>query len=366
MTVEPSPAPDPPHSPAGSGGTGDVAALPPGLDWVSRLPSAAAPGFVYLAGACRGFAVGGGGRDLAEATLRLRGETAEVLAQLAQPLPSDLPGDPAIDEAWTRARAPLRVAAVEAASGRPVGVPAAAIFLTGPAAAERDPAAPPASLGLAAGPTREAARLAALLELVERDAAAAWWHEGATPRQLDAVAAAPAAALVAEARAGAAEPRATGFLALASPTGVPVVCALSRGPTAASPSASRPPPDPARAALGAAVELMQMELALEMARHRAARGTPAAGDAGPLARAALDPALLAALPPQPAAPAPESFDGARRGARGPGLRGRRRRPAGARERPAGGEGLRAGPQAAAGRDGAETGDPRGRRAPDVT
>jgi hypothetical protein len=53
---------------------------------------------------------------------------------------------------------------------------------------------------------------------------------------------------------------------------------------------------------------MQMELALAMARHRAARGAPAAGDAGPLARAALDPALLAALPPLPAARAPESFE----------------------------------------------------------
>jgi hypothetical protein len=307
MTVEPSPAPDPSPRAAGSGGAVDVAALPQGLDWVSRLPSAAAPGFVYLAGACRGFAVGGGGRDLAEATLRLRGETAEVLAQLARPLPSDLPGDPSIDRAWTRAPAPLRIAAVEVATGRPVGVPAAAVFLAGPAAAERAPTAPPASLGLAAGPTREAARSAALLELVERDAAARWWNEGAPASQLDAAVAAPAAALVAEARAGAAEPRATGFLALASPTGVPVVCALSRGDAGLA-FGLKAAPDPARAAFGAAVELMQMELALAMARHRAARGAPAAGDAGPLARAALDPALLAALPPLPAARAPESFE----------------------------------------------------------
>jgi ribosomal protein S12 methylthiotransferase accessory factor YcaO len=308
MTVEPSPVPDPSLSPAGSGGSVDVAALPQGLDWVSRLPSASAPGFVYLAGACRGFAVGGGGRDLAEATLRLRGETAEVLAQLAPPCPADLPGDPAIDRAWTRAPAPLRIAAAEVATGRPVGVPAAAIFLTGPAAAERAPTAPPASLGLAAGPTREAARRAALLELVERDAAARWWTEGAPASQLDAAAAAAAAALVTEARVGAAEPHATGFLALASPTGVPVVCALSRGAGQGFAFGLKAAPDPGLAALGAALELMQMELALEMARHRAARGTPAAGDAGPLARAALDPALLAALPPRPQTRAPESFE----------------------------------------------------------
>jgi ribosomal protein S12 methylthiotransferase accessory factor YcaO len=89
---------------------------------------------------------------------------------------------------------------------------------------------------------------------------------------------------------------------------VPVVCALSRGATDGFAFGLKAAPDPARAALGAAVELMQMELALEMARHRAARGTPAAGDAGPLARAALDPALLAALPPRPETPAPESFE----------------------------------------------------------
>jgi hypothetical protein len=43
-----------------------------------------------------------------------------------------------------------------------------------------------------------------------------------------------------------------------------------------------------------------MEIGLELARLRAARGTPAAGERGPLARAALAPeqfAVFAALPP---------------------------------------------------------------------
>ena len=305
MTIEPFTAPGPPPGAVASGGAATRA--PCGLDWVSRLPSAAAPGFVYLAGACRGFAVGGGGRDLAEASARLGGEAAEVAAQLAASLPADLPADPAIDAIWTRASAPLRIAAIELVTGRRVGVPAASICLTGPAAAERDPAAPPASLGLAAGPTREAARLAALLELIERDAAAAWWAEGAPAHQLDAARAAPAAALLAEARAGAPEPRATGFLALASRTGVPVICALSRGPLAGFAFGLKAAADPAAAAMGAAVELMQMEIALEMARHRAARGSAAPGDRGPLARAGLDPACFAALPPVPAAVAPSDF-----------------------------------------------------------
>ena len=151
---------------------------------MSRLPSAAAPGFVYLAGACRGVPVGGGGRDLAEAAARLAGETAEVLAQLAAPAAAaTLPGDPAIDALWTAAPAPLRVAGVERSTGRPVGVPAAAIFLDGRAAAERG------GDGAAGEPrprrrvrTAAAARLAALLELIERDAAARLVERGRRPR----------------------------------------------------------------------------------------------------------------------------------------------------------------------------------------
>jgi ribosomal protein S12 methylthiotransferase accessory factor YcaO len=300
MTVEPSVAPEPSRHPPKPPQAAGAVAVPAGLDWVSRLPSAAAPGFVYLAGACHGVPVGGGGRDLAGAAARLAGETAEVMAQLGAPCPSDAPGDPAIDAAWTAALAPLRVAAT-GAGGRPVGVPAAAIFLDGRAAAERAATAPPASLGLAAGPDPAAARLAALLELIERDAAAGWWNEGAAPRQLDAGAAAGAGAALGELRAGAAAPRATGFLVLPSRFAVPVVCALSRDADGSGLALGlKAALDPAAAAMGAMLELLQMELALEMARHRAARTGAAAGDHGPLARAALVPedfAAFAAAPP---------------------------------------------------------------------
>jgi hypothetical protein len=83
-------------------GAGDAALFSDlaALDWVSVLPNAAAPGFVYLAGACGGLAVGGGGRDLGEAAGRLAGETAETLARLAIPRPSTAPADPAIDALW--------------------------------------------------------------------------------------------------------------------------------------------------------------------------------------------------------------------------------------------------------------------------
>jgi hypothetical protein len=48
------------------------------------------------------------------------------------------------------------------------------------------------------------------------------------------------------------------------------------------------------------MELLQMEIGLELARLRVARGGPAEGDRGPLARAALAPEhfpAFAALPP---------------------------------------------------------------------
>lgn len=70
------------------------------LDWAAALPSSAAPGFVYLAGAVDGLPVGGGGRDLLEAAGRLAGEASEALAQASPGEAADLPGDPAIDEIW--------------------------------------------------------------------------------------------------------------------------------------------------------------------------------------------------------------------------------------------------------------------------
>lgn len=310
MTAEPSAASEPLRRPGTAGGDRS----PAGLDWVTRLPSSAAPGYIYLAGAVRGTAVGGGGCDEAEAAGRLAGEAAEALAQLADPVGCDDPGDGGIDAMWTRAPAPLRVRARVVGSGARLGVPAAAIFMNGRAAEERACSAPPPSVGIGAGRDAAAARLAALLELVERDAAAAWWCEGAAPRQLDAAVAAPAAERLAAMRAGAALPRATAFLDLGSPTGVPVVAALSRDPDGRGLAVGlKAALSQADAAHGAMIELLQMELALEIARHRAARGATVPGDRGPLARAALVPgsyAAFAALPPIPATPPPDDgFEG---------------------------------------------------------
>jgi hypothetical protein len=57
MTIEPFAAPEPTTRPARDGGATESGAPDPALDWVSRLPSSAAPGFFYLAGACRGVPV---------------------------------------------------------------------------------------------------------------------------------------------------------------------------------------------------------------------------------------------------------------------------------------------------------------------
>lgn len=286
------------------------------LDWVSLLPNAAAPGFVYLAGACGGLAVGGGGRDLAEAAGRLAGETAETLARLAPPRPSDAPADPAIDALWGAEA--LRVAARRLPEDTAVGLPAGAIH--GPAAAP--PRLPPRGLGLGAGPDPAAAAGAAILECVERDAVARWWTGQTRPRQLPAETLGLAAADLARMRGGVAA-RASGLLALVSPAGLPVACAFSRDADGRGLALGfKAATDPARAATGATIEMLQMEIALEMARLRAARGQAAPGDAGPLARAALDPdafAAFAAGPPAPeASPAPEGTAGlvARLAARG--------------------------------------------------
>ncbi len=275
------------------------------LDWAAALPNAAAPGFVYLAGAVGGTAVGGGGRDLAEAAGRLAGEACEVAAQRGPlPAPCDLALDPALRALWGDGPA---LAARDLGRGGVIGAPMAAIFPAVPAA----PAAPPRSLGLAAGRDREAALLSALLELIERDAAAAWWSGEVRPRGVDLADAGRAAADLAALRAGAAAPRrATALMTLPSPTGLPVVCALSRDGTGAGLAFGlKAALDPARAVAGAVIELLQMEIALEIARLRAAGGRATPADAVPLGLAALDPDAFDAFAPLPpaaaAAPAPE-------------------------------------------------------------
>ncbi len=121
----------------------------------------------------------------------------------------------------------------------------------------------PLSIGCAAGPTPEAAALHALLELIERDAAALWGRGGrrGRPVALEDPAMAAAAALIARLRQGEAARR-SWLLDLTTDLGVPVIAALSTGPEGEgfccglAARASR-----AAAARAAILEMAQMEMA---------------------------------------------------------------------------------------------------------
>ncbi len=263
------------------------------LDFVAALPNAAAPPYVYFAGSCLGTAVGGGGVTALEAAGRLAGEVAEVLA-----LAGDAPATSGNDGDG-------HLQAVDLVSHAFASVPRDQV-LPGAAA---NPAAVPFSLGLAAGPDRDAARRAGLLELVERDAAARWWCDGIQPRQPDAATLGPAAETLSILR-GAAPGRSTTLLALDGAAGIPVLCAMSSGAGGSDLAFGlKAATDPAIAARGAVIECLQMEIALDLARLRADRSAPAGADADVLMRAGLNTDAFAAFTGHPARSAAAVCDG---------------------------------------------------------
>lgn len=255
------------------------------LDFVAALPNPAAPPYIYFAGSCLGVAVGGGGVTALEAAGRLAGEAAEVLAMAGTRSPeSGNDGERSL-------------AALDPAEDRESTVP------RNRATSPRDTPAP-CGQGVAAGASRAAAYRAGLLELIERDAAARWWNDGVEPRLPDAASLGSAADVLAMVR-GTVPKRSTSLLALEGVAGIPVICAVSCdsngsglafGLKAARASAT--------AARGAVIECLQMEIALDLARLRAARGTPGPADAAILKRAALD---VAAFPAFLARPAPARY-----------------------------------------------------------
>ena len=138
------------------------------------------------------------------------------------------------------------------------------------------------STGCAAGPTQEAATLAALLELVERDAAALWWRGGRAPRllSLETLARADAAGFISQLR-GDADNRASWLLDITSELDIPVIAAVSfdrEGRGFASGLAARL--DPAEAIRAALLELCQIELGHHIVdAKRQVRGDAALNDA---------------------------------------------------------------------------------------
>lgn len=136
----------------------------------------------------------------------------------------------------------------------------------------------PLSIGCAAGPDRDAARLHALLELVERDAAALWWRGGRRGRLpgLDDAATEAAAVMLRSFRQGLTARR-SWLLDITTDLGIPCMAAVScdqdgRGfccGTAARMTA-------AEAAQAAVREMCQMELAHDVVQAKLREGGDAA------------------------------------------------------------------------------------------
>lgn len=156
---------------------------------------------------------------------------------------------------WCRATRP--------ADGGDVWLPADICLRRPPA--QRDFAPPyPLSIGSAAGPSRDAAALHGLLELIERDAASLWWRGGqlarSIPPQHEACIAVEG--LLRQLRRGASVQRRTWLLDITTDIGVPCVASVSCRPDGSGFAfglAARPALE--AAARSATLEMCQFELA---------------------------------------------------------------------------------------------------------
>jgi ribosomal protein S12 methylthiotransferase accessory factor len=150
------------------------------------------------------------------------------------------------------------------------------------------------SIGSAAGPSREAAALHGLLELIERDATSLWWRGGQLARSLPPQHEAGNVAedLLRQLRFGASEERRTWLLDITTDIGVPCVVAVScrvDGSGFAFGLAARPVLE--AAVRSAILEMCQLELAdAVVAAKRSERGDDAlnAQDRIHLQRSAID------------------------------------------------------------------------------
>lgn len=198
---------------------------------------------------------------------------------------------------------PIDWVVAEDADGAAIAVPADFVYIGRREPGDEEAAAVADSNGCAAAPTPAGARLAALLELVERDATGRWWYgQRARPSlPLALLDAAPGLRSAFEARQ-----RRTLLLDITTDLGVPCVAAISSEPDGTRVGLGfAAAPDPSDAACAAATEMVQTELAL--------RAATALADPGPpwrdwLAEVDMTLPVLAAAGP-PAAP-PDPLDGA--------------------------------------------------------
>jgi ribosomal protein S12 methylthiotransferase accessory factor len=259
-----------------------------------------APGLAFVGAEARGangqtFSLGGTGLALDDAVVSCLGEGVERLSQVecdgdvAQRLTIAAASDRLT--AGTLRLLELRgvgpegesdwVEAADIATGRTILLPADWCLrraAAGPLALPDTPL----STGAAAGPTAEAAAVAAILELVERDAAALWWEGGrrARPFASDDPALATGTALLTQLRQDRTE-RISWHLDLTTDLGIPCVAAVSVAPAGdqlACGLAARL--SAAEAMRAATFELCQMELGFQLiALKRQQRGDAALSQA---------------------------------------------------------------------------------------
>ncbi len=254
--------------------------------------------------------VSGVGLTLREAFQGCIGEGIEYLSQLQAA--TDLLLQPGVDE-WREKLGPNALAlvadllerrmqperelswccATRVTDGEEVWLPADICLRRPPA--QRDFAPPsPLSIGSAAGPSRDAAALHGLLELIERDATSLWWRGGQLPRSIPPQHPARVVAedLLRQLRQGASMPRRSWLLDITTDIGVPCVVAVScraDGSGFAFGLAARPALE--AAVRSAIVEMCQLELAdAVVAAKRSERGDDALNgqDRIHLRRAAID------------------------------------------------------------------------------
>jgi ribosomal protein S12 methylthiotransferase accessory factor len=161
----------------------------------------------------------------------------------------------------------------------------------------------PLSIGSAAGPSRDAAALHGLLELIERDAASLWWRGGQFGRSIPPQheASVVADSLLRQLRQGASGRRRSWLLDITTDIGVPCVAAVSCQPDGSGFAfglAARPQLE--AAARAAITEMCQLELAgAVISTKRAERGDAAlnAQDRTHLRRAMINADQCALLQP---------------------------------------------------------------------
>lgn len=282
----------------------ELAALAERLRRLFSIASPFAPGFHCLGGEIAidseliadsdktRLSVAGNGETLTAALVSCLGEAAEFLSQLERP--GDIEADAAaggptnfVADGWIAAVLPRPgrtidwIKATGASTGGIALLPADLCLRRSPTRRAIEPVAA-LSCGVAAGATREAAALHAILELCERNAAAMWWLGGCRPKRFapDHPATIAAAALIDRLRQGETTRR-TVLLDITTDNDVPVVAAVSvdrngRG-MACGVSSKLSASDAAKAAL---LEMCQMEMAAPIAEtKRAERGDAALNEA---------------------------------------------------------------------------------------